>query len=387
MLPNPTDRRQASPPLASPGGLAPLLVTSSLLIAPLLPCRSAHGVLVVDPAAEFGIVTTAPTVRHSGIDADGSLVVWRDRRGGDSIYAYDLSTQTEFVVSGPTGNVQAHPHVSDGLVAWVDGTALHARDLYGRLWTAGETRLVATMSSPWLGGLDVDGDWVAWIDGGNGTIGDIFAKNLQTGETVTVADTDAYEWTMRLDGSTIAYTWTNGFVWASDRNWNVSAFDLDTRTSFPIESGPSHFTVAGIDGDTILLQKTEAYGTDEDENLYVHHLRSMLPNEMSRIATDARLAAISEGRVVFEDSNTNRVMVHDLTSAQTALVSNTPVGQYDPLAIAGDLVVWADARAPAVVDAYFLYANTIPEPASGMLIIIGLVYVALGPQRAWRGAR
>lgn len=357
-------------------------VNMALLLATLVVlCRPTYAVLTVDPATEFGIVTAAPTVRHSGVDADGSLVVWRDRRGGDSIYAYDVSTHSEFIVSGPTGNVQAHPHVSDGLVAWVDGTDLHARDLYGRLWTEGETRLIATMSSAWLGGLDVDGDWVTWIDGGNGAIGDIYAQNLKTGETVTVAATEAYEWVVRIDGSIIAYTWTNGFVWASDRNWNVSGFDLDTRTSFPIENGPLHFSVAGIDGDTVLLEQTGTYGTHDDQNLYVHDLQSMQPNAMALAVTDASLASIVHGRVAFKDVESGRVAVYDLPSAHTAWVSATPTGQYDPIAMTNDLVVWADVGSSGGVDAYFLYANRVPEPATALLCVGGLA-LALSKRRS-----
>ena len=66
-----------------------------------------------------------------GLAISGDIVVWEDNRegGSDSVYGYDLRTQTEFLVA--MGVTVGNPAVYSDLVVWQDHRDSDDFDIYG----------------------------------------------------------------------------------------------------------------------------------------------------------------------------------------------------------------------------------------------------------------
>lgn len=311
-------------------------------------------------AQTIQVLADQPYAAPGGFDFDGRFVTWIDHRSGEEIYLKDLATLQEYRVSDGRGNPKSGSRVSEGMVAWYEGETILARDLFGRIWGPGETRIVATFSG--FGGLDIDGEWIVWSQehslGGRGIGGDVYAKNLRTNE-MKALPSPATEWSPVIRGRWVAYTTTPSHIWewggAQDRHWDVLGYDLKTDSAFSIENGPEHMTPGGIDGGRVVLNQIGPYNTLDDMNVWVADL---LTGEFDLVASNASHGAISGALVAYGDLATDRVMIYDFASRSSCNVSSSrfPASQGSVgLGINGVVAVWQDNRIPAGAQSLYIY--------------------------------
>ena len=148
---------------------------------------------------------------------NGDVVVWQDLRAGAKewdVYGYDLSQSTEFPVSliGDSEASQLEPAISGDIVVWghslVSGQgnqSIYAYDL------TTETQSLACTSASSLGTPAVSGNFVVWQDNRNGNW-DIYGYDLLTQTEFPVATSVGDQMRPTIDGNVV--------VWEDYRNGN-----------------------------------------------------------------------------------------------------------------------------------------------------------------------
>lgn len=148
---------------------------------------------------------------------NGDVVVWQDLRAGAKewdVYGYDLSQSTEFPVSliGDSEASQLEPAISGDIVVWghslVSGQgnqSIYAYDL------TTETQSLACTSASSLGTPAVSGNFVVWQDNRNGNW-DIYGYDLLTQTEFPVATSVGDQMRPTIDGNIV--------VWEDYRNGN-----------------------------------------------------------------------------------------------------------------------------------------------------------------------
>jgi len=142
--------------------------------------------LVSSPSdAEFQ-VTTDTGNRGQLLQIDGDYIVWEDFRNGPTsdIFAYQISTQTEFPVT-EAENGQSRPHIDGDTIVWSD-LRNGNRDIFAYQISTGiefpVTTAPADQNNP-----RIDGDYIVWSDFRNGPTSDIFAYQISTQTEIQIA--------------------------------------------------------------------------------------------------------------------------------------------------------------------------------------------------------
>jgi beta propeller repeat protein len=122
-------------------------------------------------------------------DVSGDWVVWNNgsSQNGD-IYAYNMAT-TELVTVTQDADPQWYPKIDGNLLTWTDSRrGPQYRDIYGfDLKTRQEFPLVVSTQPAYA--QDIDGNILTWYKSTNGPASQIYARNLDTGETTLIYET------------------------------------------------------------------------------------------------------------------------------------------------------------------------------------------------------
>jgi len=212
---------------------------------------------------------------------DGHLVVWRDSRhspsgvppefGNLDIYAADLRTGEEFVVCDASWN-QQNPAVSGDIIVWQDCRRANpvfkplTSDIYGYDVTTGREFLIASAADdvrqvkP-----DISGNIVVWSDMHNG--GDIWGKNLSTGETFPICEHPSGQGDPAIDGRYVV--WEDGRNATNDNNFDIYGYDLLTGREFPICLDPGQQGDPRISGNLVVWESIAPGGLDRVWAAYI----------------------------------------------------------------------------------------------------------------------
>lgn len=165
-----------------------------------------------------------------------TVIVWGKAEGGtEAIYRFDLDSQeTTLIADGP--REQRSPEVSGDIVAWVDyrnskPMYIDNGDIRGYDLELKQEFVIAdgpadqTQPTVW-------GDWVAWTEGPYGQQ-DIKARNIVTGETLTVCGDAGQQYYPRIGDGIV--------VWQDERSGNdIRGYDLIARRPLIVANTPAH---------------------------------------------------------------------------------------------------------------------------------------------------
>lgn len=292
-------------------------------------------------------VTDVPYVVYeaTGHTLAGDYIVWTDTRNGDSdIYAYQISTATEFAISLAAGS-QLSPQIFGDYVVWEDYRNGNA-DIYAyRLSTATEfavTTAVDRQRYP-----RIDGDYIVWQDERNSEA-DIYAYQISSGIEMAVSNQpgDGEQWAPQIKGDVIIWqSYQNGFT-------DIYAYRISTasQSAISVASGSQYMPV--------LSEKYVVWidNGSGDDNLYAYNLVTGNTLLVSGSPGLQWRPQVSGEYVVWEDYRNGNA---DIYAYSFATNSEIPVAvrakaQVYPV-VEGDYIAWQDFRN----DNYDIYAYRI----------------------------
>jgi beta propeller repeat protein len=191
------------------------------------------------------VVATGVSVKRKPV-TNGSFIFWEDDRGTDSdIYGYEISSGTEFVLAGGAGD-QRKPEIEGKTVVWQSKSAnsgwqVHSVDLTSYDPASGQSpsgKLEATGGDTAMNPVISD-QFIVWEETRDGSPG-IYAKDRQTGEEIKVTSGFAVG-APAVSGNVV--------VWQETDGGTFDIFGKDLRAK-NLETGQT-FTVAGGSGDQV----------------------------------------------------------------------------------------------------------------------------------------
>lgn len=282
-------------------------------------------------------VTDVPYVAYEATAhaMSGDYIVWTDKRNGNfDIFAYQISTATEFPVSLAAGD-QLAPQVSGDYVVWQDHRNDDA-DIYAYQFSTA-TEFPVTEAKRQQRYPQIDGDYIVWQDERNNEP-DIYAFQISSGEEIEVSN----------------------------------------------QFGDGEQLQPLINGDTIIWRSFQ----DGFNDIYGYHLVSQEQFVITDASGSQYMPALSEKYVVWVDNSSGEddLYAYNLASSQTLLVSATAGQQWSPQ-VSGDYVVWQDYRNG--ID-YDIYAYNLLDEEEIPIIVHGkaqLNPVIDGDYIAWQDFR
>lgn len=294
-------------------------------------------------------VTNVPYVEYeaSAPAMAGDYIVWTDKRNGNfDLYAYQISTATEFSISLAAGD-QLAPQISGDYVVWEDerngsGNA----DIYAyRFSTATEFAVTTAASKQRY--PQIDGDYIVWQDERNNEV-DIYAYQISSGTEIAVSNqsADGEQRTPQINGDTI--------IWQSYQNGynDIYGYRISTATQFPIS------TASGSQYNPALSEKYVAWvdNSNGDDDLYAYNLATNQTILVSASAGQQWQPQISGDYVVWQDFRNGNYDIYAynfLTSIEIQISVRDKAQNYP--VIDGDYIAWQDFRN----DNYDIYAYRI----------------------------
>ena len=310
-------------------------------------------------AADF---TSFPICTATGLQHDpavsGNTVVWHDRRDFDlDIYGKDFSTGNEFPI-GQLGEEKQFVDISGNTVVY---RKTASDDIYVYdLSTQQESLIITDAGIP-----SISGDVVVW-----GDLGDIYGKNLSTGDMYTICTAPGSQSYPVIDGDIV--------IWRDTRNggdnFSLYGYDLSTSTEFPICLGTADDRF-DISGNIVVWQDVRNDPKESSEpftNLDIYGLDLTSGQEFAICleSGDQCMPSISEDTVVWTDGRNGGwanydIYGYDLLSG-TEFGICTILGAQQEADISGNLVVWNSGGD--------IYGSVVPVPSAMLLGTIGLSF-------------
>ncbi len=288
-------------------------------------------------------VLDVPYIRYAASDdlkIGGDYIVWSDNRndtgdGNLDIYAYQISTHQEFVVTKTPGK-QWLPSVAGDYIVWEDyrnGSA----DIYGYQIS---TKTVFPITTAIQNQLfpQTDGVNVVWYDQRGGTA-DVYRFQLAgAGGSVYPVETGVGDqWYPQVGGDYIVWQdYQNGYN-------DVYLYQISTGTKTNITSGTPNSSQyqPQLQGDYVVWIDNRS-GNDD---IYAHRISTGGLINVAVQAGQQRNPRISGSRVVWQDNRSGDFDIYSYqlpNGGETRLTSHT-ADQTLPQ-IAGDMVVWQDLQ-------------------------------------------
>jgi len=236
---------------------------------------------------QFTLIETQITNNESAqIDPAiyGDRIVWQDERNGNwDIYMYNLSISTETRIT-TNESTQTEPAIC--------------------------------------------GDRIVWQDEQNGNY-DIYMYDLSTQKETQITDESSDQVNPAIYGDRV--------LWQDERNgnWDIYMYDLSTQKETQISTDRSNQTEPAIYGDRIVWQDSR-----NGKEIYLYELSTprMLFNMLWN-HQNLDLFSLFSG---FNQSKPQKI-IKSLTSKETSITTYES-DQYEPFAIYGNKIVWADRR-------------------------------------------
>jgi beta propeller repeat protein len=273
-----------------------------------------------------------PDSKHPRISGD--YVAWTDNRNGNSdIYAYRISTGTEFQITTDPSS-QSRPRIDGDYIVWQDYRNGND-DIYGYRISTG-TEFAVTTDPDGQYDHQIDGDYVVWADTRNGNY-DIYAYRISTGTEFQVT-TDPYDQSMpQIDGDYI--------VWQDNRNgnWDIYAYRISTGTEFQVTSDPNRQLYPQIAGDYIVWYDDRNGASNID--LYAYRISTGTEFAVTTALGNQSSPQIDGDYIVWRDDRNGNVdlYAYRISTGMEFAVTTDPNTQ-DNARIDGDYIVWWDYR-------------------------------------------
>jgi beta propeller repeat protein len=288
-------------------------------------------------------------------DIYGNWIVWEDNRAGLNdwdLWAYDLTTETEVLITQNQVSNQNNPAIYKNLVVWEDvgrmGAARHDNDIYIKDLSTGSTGSDYSITTEEGEQIDADiyGDYIVWTDRRSGNA-DIHIYDLSV-------DTDS-------DG-------TPNYRDSDDDNDNVpDVADLDPDPAEqPLITNPERQHNPAIYGDYVVYQDHRNGNSD----IYMFNLKNNTEVALTNTPEDESLPRIYDNYVVYEKLvDTQRdIFYYDLITSTSHQITYQASSQEFP-DIYGRYVIWSD------------YRNDKDGRATGVLVDNSDIYMYQIPRR------
>ncbi|MFA5795533.1 MAG: hypothetical protein WC980_10770 [Candidatus Brocadiia bacterium] len=230
----------------------------------------------------------------------GNLVVWQQivnppsgGVGSRILYKYIDGSGPSVLSEGSYR--QSHPHVSGTRVVWRDErNGARKSQIYMFDLNQGVELLISDIPGDNLQPA-IDGDWVVWVKNdqynyGSPAVNDILAKNVVTGEniTITTPGDNLLQEHPAISGSKVVWTANN----AGD---SLLIYNLSTRQT-QIIPGSEYAASASIEGNIVTWSQFQTH------QIYMHDLSSGITQQVSSgTAYSAGGPAASSGHIIWSD--------------------------------------------------------------------------------------
>lgn len=309
-------------------------------------------------------VTNTP-LNQENPRTDGRYLVWQGRQtnGNWDIFIKDLTSVTppQTLTSTPTLD-EVNPSVE---WPWV----VFQRRPSGNPsapWLVFATNLVSAQGFPVSPSTqdeldpDIQGGRVVWQDWRDVGAGEIYFKNLETGEQRRL--------TTNIFGQYHPAVYDNWIVWQDNRNSEVDiyGFDLLRNAEVRITSTPENETVPYLDGPWLACLE-DSLGPLTG-NVRLIHLPSLRAVPITRSATLKHRPALASGKAVWLDTQTGlaSLLAADVPSLQAVFQNRNAVAVTDAMAAYQQnayalLTLW---NAQAGVQEITHYTSLVPQVSS-----------------------
>ncbi len=279
----------------------------------------------------------------------GDYIVWSDNRNGIDegdldIYAYQISTNTEFVVAKAVGK-QWQPAIAGDYIVWEDYRNGNA-DIYGYQISTKKTFVITQQPQNQLA-PQTDGINVVWYDQRGGSA-DVYRFQLAgAGGAVYPVETGVGDqWYPQVSGDFIVWQdYQNGYN-------DIYRYQISTGVKKNLTSGTATSSQyqPQLSGDYVVWLDNRN-GVDDD--IYAYRLSSDTLINVALQPGQQRHQRMSGNRVVWQDNRNGNfdIYSYDLSTATETRLTSNDKDQTLPQ-ISGDLVTWQDLRN----DHYDIYA-------------------------------
>jgi Tol biopolymer transport system component len=317
---------------------------------------------------------------HSNtVSTDGTFVVWDDRVDGAQwadVFVADLRDRTVTRVSEPDPNSHNHePDVSDGVVVWTEEyptlePPVPSR-IRGKNLVTGESFTIAESETDHRHPA-IDGQWVTWLHNTGTTDEDgtpvfqIMLRDIQSMEPA-VAIAEVHHPETRLFISAGFVVWVEPLDSSRMPPVNVFSYRISTnKTQLVLDRFPSQWDV--VVGGSLLAYR-EYLGNDAYRTLTL----DLSTGDQREVTITGRIVA-TDGRYIVSVSaigeldpltpTTHALHAFDTVSGLEFVIdqTDTELGAYRKVAASNGVVVWADFRAIYAADLHALL-NSAPRPA------------------------
>jgi len=279
-------------------------------------------------------VTDVPYVAFEASDQDmnGDYIVWSDDRNGNrDIYAYQISTKTEFPITTAAGD-QTLPKISGDYIVWQDSRNGNP-DIYAYQIST-KTELAIAVDGARQSYPEIDGDYIVWQDQRNG-LADIYAYRISTAQELVISQQEGEQWQPKVAGDYIVWqSYVDGFS-------DIYGYRISSATLFPIS------TASGSQYQPVLSERYVVWldNSSGDDNLYAYDLANSRQIAISTAAGQQWRAQVQGDYVVWQDFRNGNfdIYAYQLSTQTEIAVTTNPATQSHPV-VSGDLIAWQDYR-------------------------------------------
>jgi len=342
------------------------------------------------------IQLTSGVLAQENPRTDGRYVVWQGRQtnGGWDVYFKDLnSTNPPQNISSSAIRDEVNPAID---WPWVVFQSRSNRDP-GVPWSLravnllnGFTEIVSISTQDQLD-PDVQAGRVVWQDWRDVGPGEIYYKNLETGESRRITTNSFGQYHPAISG--------NWIVWQDTRNGEVDlyGFDFLRNRELRLTSTPENETRPFLDGPWVVCEEDSLGPLAINAKLV--HLPSLGSVPLTRSGSTKARPALAGSRLVWQDTRTNlsSILVSSLPGFQAVFENQNAVAITDPMASyqqnafnlltlwhaqAGvDEITYYSAFVPQVVAQTARWTNGAPVGSNFNLVPGSFVWVRFGDQR------
>ena len=256
----------------------------------------------LDTETEFIVAGMNYSHVEPDVSNDGAVIVWesnRDISEDFDIWKYDVADQTESPVAQIAESHQRAPAISDAWIVWEDERN-GAADIYGINRGGGSDFSICSDAS--VGETPaVSGDIVVWVDwrnadSGNPDNADIYGYDLDSSTEFPICTNSSEQFRPAVSGRFVVWQdlRNDGGSWT---NSDIYGYDLVSQSEFSVCLAEGNQSLPEIDGRRVVWQDGRRGGGSSDVySRYLMHIwhdacESAIPVEQDRIYEGSSLYA------------------------------------------------------------------------------------------------